>query len=288
MNKIVALGLLMVTCLTSCDDGDVIVTTFNFEDANLQLCGEPGSYVFFKINSSTAESLSLQLSTTETLFLESETIDFNLDASNVVNYRTYSEAITSSYFCSNVPPTSPTVTIEYLATSGVATLITTTLLNDNDSVEEDPESMVDTDNDGLLNYYDFDDDGDNVPTAVEIGPDPDNPQNTDGDALPDYLDTDDDNDGILTRNEAGGGLDPTQMITDPTVGPDYLNPAVAVPVTVEMYREHNYSLKSSISLFLSNVVLINGEEQIIQESLDMGSIQDIVDTTITITPEFVN
>ncbi|MAP54190.1 hypothetical protein [Altibacter sp.] len=288
MNRIVALGLLLVTCLASCDDGDVIVTTFDFEDANLQVCGEPGSYVFFKINSSTAESLSLQLNTTETLFLDNATVDFDLGASNVVNYRTYSETITSSYFCSNVPPTSPLVTIDYLATSGVATLITTLVLNDNDALEEDPESTIDTDNDGLLNYFDFDDDGDNVPTAVEIGPDPDNPQDTDGDAMPDYLDIDDDNDGVLTRNEAGGGLDPTQMITDPTVGPDYLNPAVATPVFVEMYREHSYNLRSSINLFLSNVVFVNGEEQIVQESLDMGNIQDVVDTTITITPKFIN
>jgi len=244
--------------------------------------------VFFKINSSTAESLSLQLNTTETLFLDNATVDFDLGASNVVNYRTYSETITSSYFCSNVPPTSPLVTIDYLATSGVATLITTLVLNDNDALEEDPESTIDTDNDGLLNYFDFDDDGDNVPTAVEIGPDPDNPQDTDGDAMPDYLDIDDDNDGVLTRNEAGGGLDPTQMITDPTVGPDYLNPAVATPVFVEMYREHSYNLRSSINLFLSNVVFVNGEEQIVQESLDMGNIQDVVDTTITITPKFIN
>ena len=59
----------------------------------------------------------------------------------------------------------------------------------------------DSDNDGIENYKDSDDDGDNVPTINEK-PDPngdgdlDDMQDTDGDLIPDYLDNDDDGDGI--------------------------------------------------------------------------------------------
>ncbi|NND89099.1 MAG: hypothetical protein HKM28_07635, partial [Flavobacteriaceae bacterium] len=67
--KNICLTLLSLLFLCSCDDGDVIVTTFDFEEATLQTCGGTGSYVFFKINPESAESLSLSISTNDTLFL---------------------------------------------------------------------------------------------------------------------------------------------------------------------------------------------------------------------------
>ena len=33
-----------------CNDGDIIVTNFDFEDAQLQQCGDTSNVVFFKIN----------------------------------------------------------------------------------------------------------------------------------------------------------------------------------------------------------------------------------------------
>ena len=141
--------------------------------------------------------------------------------------------------------------------------------------------------DGLLNYYDFDDDGDNVPTGLEIGPDPDNPMDTDGDGIPDYLDEDDDGDGVLTRNEATvDDIDPTNHITDDTVGADYLNPAIAVETIIEVYMEHEYDFASSAALFVNNAVFTNGEEQLTQESLDLGTIANIASGTIITTPDF--
>lgn len=82
----------------------------------------------------------------------------------------------------------------------------------------------DTDGDGVANYLDNDDDGDNVPTSVELQLDADgNPTDTDGDGDADYLDTDDDGDGILTINEdANMDGDPTNDDTDGDGVPDYL------------------------------------------------------------------
>jgi hypothetical protein len=277
--------LLISLLLYSCNDGDIIVTSFDFEDVNLQTCKGAESYVFFKINSAATESISLRISTTEELFLESSTITVSLNGtSNVVNYRNYDSEITSAYFCSAIPPVEPSVAADYIGASGTAILVTETVLNDNDGLEEDIMSNLDTDMDGLLNFFDLDDDGDNVPTALELGEDPLNPRDSDGDGIKDYLDADDDNDGVPTRYEAGGDLDPITNVTDQTVGPDYLNPAVNTEVIIDEYRTHTYQLSSDIRLSFSGLVLTNGEEEITQESLDLGEQQNVEDRVITITP----
>ena len=186
-----------------------------------------------------------------------------------------------------MPPTSPMVLQDFIGDDGLATLLIEVSRDDNDGIVEDIESDLDTDGDGLLNYYDTDDDGDNVPTGFEIGDDPDNPLDTDNDGIFDYLDEDDDNDGVLTRNEdTNMNLDPRDDITDDTVGADYLNPAVAVETIIEEYIEHTYSTESGVEVFLSNLVLSDGNEQLNQESLDLGGIPNVANGTITITPLF--
>lgn len=276
-----------------CNDGDIIVTSFDFDNAILVQCGGPGGYVFYKINNGSSESISLKLGTTDVLFLNSGTREFELNGTtNIVNYRKFNDAVPNDYFCSEVPPTEPLVTSEFIGESGEAILTTTVILDDMDEMDEDPLSELDTDNDLLLNYYDNDDDGDNVPTIIELGNDfitgiTENPLDTDGDTIYDYLDDDDDNDGILTRNEdLDGDLDPTNDISDILVGPDYLNPNSVIETIVDEYREHSYHLYSSISLTLSNLVLTNEVEQITQETLDLGSIENIENMDVFITPAF--
>ncbi|WP_138432873.1 DUF6252 family protein [Winogradskyella algicola] len=82
----------------------------------------------------------------------------------------------------------------------------------------------DTDMDGIANYLDDDDDGDSVPTSLELQLDGNgNLTDTDGDGDADYLDTDDDGDGILTINEdANMDGDPTNDDADGDGVPDYL------------------------------------------------------------------
>jgi len=297
-----ALSILVV--LYSCNDGDIIVTSFDFEDADLQTCGGPGGYVFFKINPDAQESISLKLGTTDTLFRVSDTVVYQINGTtNIVNYRKYNGEITASYFCNSIPPTTPLVSIDYFGDSGTATLTTIATLDDNDGLEtvisEDNkmEGTGDFDNDGIPNYYDFDDDGDNIPTAAELdveNADGDNnpltnPKDTDGDGIPDYRDTDDDGDGVPTRYEdLNGDLNPANDITDNTVGPNYLNPAVAISNTVDEYRPHTYNLTTDIKLRLNNIVLTNTEEQITQESLDLGEKGNVVNGTVTITPQIEN
>jgi hypothetical protein len=290
---------LLLFCLAGCDDGDVIVTTFDFEDAPLQSCSGPESFVFFKLNTQAQESLSLRLDATpEELFLVSDTLSYNLNGtSNFANYRRYNGAISETYFCNAIPPTEPSISEDYLAAAGTATLFVEAVLDDNDTLDQDAEgtATTDTDGDGLPNFYDFDDDGDNVPTAAELdteNADGDdnpltNPLDTDGDGIPDYLDPDDDGDGILTRNEdLDGNLDPTNDRTQPEVGPNYLNPAVAEEVIIQAYRTHEYSINTNVTLFLNDIVFSNGDEEITQESIPMGNSENILTGTVTVIPEF--
>ncbi len=281
---------------SGCDDGDIIVTSFNFDNAQLKSCGEVGNYVFYKVNPEALESLSLKLGTTDSLYKTAGTKTYSLNGTtNFVNYRSYDGALGNDYFCSSIPPTSPKVTVDYLASSGTVEVTTIFEYDDNDGVPKEKEFDGDTDGDGLPDLYDVDDDGDNVPTALELDTensdgddDPfTNPLDTDGDGIPDYLDPDDDGDGILTRNEdKNGDLDPRNDITDPSVGGDYLNPAVAVDYGIVQYREHTYKITKSVKVVLRDLVLINGAEEIVIETLDMGILENVQVVDITVTPEF--
>jgi len=277
-----------------CNDGDIIVTNFDFEDAQLQQCGDTSNVVFFKINPQVNESISLLIPTSQELFIETGTQTFNLSSTgSIVNYRGFDDSVTSSYFCNPVPATSPGVVLEYIGTSGIARLISETTLDDFDGIDfvdsDDlsQEGFGDFDGDGIPNYHDFDDDGDNVLTSQEIGEDPLNPRDTDLDGMPDYLDPDDDNDGVLTINEdIDQNLNPADDIATPGGLPNYLDPDITTSVVIEAYKEHLYNRTSDGTIIIDNLVLVSAQEQIIIQTYTLGVIEQIRNETIVLTPEF--
>jgi hypothetical protein len=285
---------IFLSLFSSCNDGDIIVTDFNFEASNLNNCGGPGAYVFYNINNSLfAESISLFLETSDILFLESGIVEYVLNGiTYAVNYRKYDNDITDDYFCSNIPPTTPSVTIEFLGASGIAVLTTIVTKNDEDGIEEDSTSNLDTDNDGLLNYFDNDDDGDNVPTLNELGSEfltgnNEFPLDTDNDGIYDYLDNDDDDDAILTRYEdANADLDPTNDFTDTNSDPDYLIATIAQSTIIDQYRIHSFQLTSDIELVINNLVLVNGSEEIIKETMVLGNKSGVINEAVALVPDF--
>lgn len=293
MNRFLFLLIFSSIFIQSCDDGDIIVRSFNFDNAELKTCGDVGNYVFYKVNPDSKESLSLKMEVLDSLYREEGIVNYTLNGSTiVVDYRTYDAALGNNYFCSSIPPSSPNVTVEYVASSGTAVFTTTFLIEDNDGVPREFEFAGDTDGDGLDDMYDFDDDGDNVPTVFELNLEDDdedpfsNPKDTDGDGVPDFLDNDDDNDGVLTRFEDENlDLDPKNDITDPTVGPDYLNPEVANTYEVFQHQPHEYQIFKSVQITLKDLVLVRGDEQIIIETLDMGTIENVEIITKTVTPQ---
>ncbi len=223
--------LFLLVGFNSCDDGDIIINNFDFEDATLTSCGVDGKpKVFFKINTDNIfESISLITNNSEisssasilTTNPESE-IRFNLDNNNQINYRVYDGTITSAYFCNSLPPSTPKVIQEFVSVGGTVVITTEVVYNntdsDGDGIKDVDEEDGDTDEDGIPNKFDVDDDGDNVLTKNETATaNNDNEtangyRDTDTDGTPNYLDDDDDGDGILTKNEVTAG---DQSPTDP-------------------------------------------------------------------------
>ncbi len=137
MKKLFAI-LLTFTILQSCDDGDIIVTNFNFDTLDLRACGEVGDYVFYKLNTRSFESLSLKLGVPEDIYVEAGITTYPLSAAtNFVNYRRYDGPLQGNYFCSSIPPTSPEVLEDYRAVSGAA-VVTISFENN----EENPGEII--------------------------------------------------------------------------------------------------------------------------------------------------
>ena len=294
--RLVFMVLFGLLIFTSCDDGDVAVQSFDFEGQALSYCDTDQSVLFYVQNSSGTEAVLADLNVNQGNLLNAGILSYELAGNtNNVTYRIFDNTAEPEYFCSAIPPTNPTVIDEYLAASGRAELLVVVNKDDLDGIGTDDELPLDldTDNDGLFDYIDFDDDGDNVPTAFELdvfNADGDdnpltNPLDTDQDGIPNYLDNDDDGDGILTIDEdLNGDLDPTNDFTDSTVGPDYLNDSVAQSTVQPLYREHSYQVVSSIDLTLMDLVLTAAGSEVIKEILFMGSLPNFLTSTVVQNP----
>ncbi len=118
--------------LFACNDGDVIISQIDFENNTLELCGDSGEYVFYKINPINQETLALKLKTTDAILNTEATRTYALNqTTHNVTYRVFNQAITSSYFCNTIPPSSPLFIKNYESTAGSAIVngkITDTLI----------------------------------------------------------------------------------------------------------------------------------------------------------------
>lgn len=301
--------VLISTCLLnifSCDDGDVITVELDFGET-FKACSGASDLVFYKTKDDPSESLSLKVAglTIDQILEVDETTkiyekEITLSSTNPFNYRTYSntELPASGLFCSDVPLSNITITKDIESTDGTASLKTVLTEDDNDGIPAELEDINgngnleddDTDNDGIPNYIDADDDGDNILTKDEA-PDPNedgdisDAQDTDGNGTPDYLDNDDDGDGVDTRDEENDSQDknPANDITNSDIGADYLNPAVANTVTATEYRDHNITQTYTVTLTISNFDLT----LISLDQFDFGILEDSnLSKTRTGTPVF--
>ncbi|MGY5850905.1 hypothetical protein [Salegentibacter sp. F14] len=271
--------------LSSCDNGDIIVTNFDLEDSQLSLCGLGDQKVLYVINNEDVnESMSLQLTSRQLdedqMLLSRNTdqpIEITLTGDNKMIYRLYDGEVPDDYFCNAVPSREPSVIEEYITTEG--TVVISTRFNDigpQDDADRDgiknidefmdpdqaqnPQSTShgDTDGDGIPDYLDIDDDGDNVRTSTEIktgdgDPTAEGYRDTDEDGTPNYLDPDDDGDGALTKYEVRSDdlLNPQSLqLAD---RPNYLNPELTEP-----YNEHTEVIDHSINRnYRSDIVIQN-------------------------------
>ncbi len=257
----------------SCDDGDIITFELDFEDT-FKACEGVNNLVFFKTKEDPSESLSVLISdyALEDILEVGDDNTFSDDEPATLFYRTYAEnELPNDLFCNDIPPN--VTIVEDDDSPCIAEISTTLTEDDNDGVLADLEFDGDTDGDGLPNFIDADDDGDNILTKDE-NPDPNgdgdlsDAQDTDGDGVPDYLDADDDGDGVDTRDEENQSQDknPGNDITNSDIGADYLNPDVATTVAATAFREHTILQTYTVTLKLSGISLTT----LSQDLLDFG------------------
>jgi hypothetical protein len=302
MRKLLYILSLSFLCFT-CDDGDIIVFELDFDDT-FKTCGE---IVFYKTKADPAESLSIQISgltIDEILAVGSDnTLTLNRTingSSNRLTYRTYN-TLPSSLFCNDVPPSDLDILNSDESASGNVTITTVLIEDDNDGIPAELEDINgngdldddDTDADGIPNYLDQDDDGDNVLTTSEnpnytVADGLANAQDSDGDGTPDYLDMDDDGDGVKTRDEENLSQDqnPLNDILDPNVGPDYLNPDINSTVPATTYRAHTIKQSFEVSILVENISF----STLSQTMFDFGTLNDssITSSSRNPVPVFVN
>ncbi|OEJ98456.1 hypothetical protein A8C32_04375 [Flavivirga aquatica] len=295
MRKLFFVFIVFITPFYSCDDGDIITAELDFEDTFLA-CEGVSDLILYKTKNDPAESLSLKISN----FTIAELLEVNennifekpveINATNPFNYRTYSNTtLPANLFCNDIPLSDINITQDITSTSGTAIIKTVLTEDDDDGIPAEMEDLNgngdltddDFDSDGIPNYLDVDDDGDNVLTKNE-NPDPNNDgdfsdaQDTDGDGMPDYLDKDDDGDGVDTRDEEKGtpNEDPTDDMSNEINGvsvADYLNPVVNDKLPATKFREniHVISKTYTVSLIINNIDI----DILSQDILDFGILE---------------
>lgn len=132
MKKVFGL-LVFVLLLSGCDDGDIVLQSFNFDAATIQKCTDKD--LLFKIND---EELLLIDIAPENFPNEITPVGspriVTISSSNRVLYRKYNGTVGSTTICSDVPPAAPAVTGEWTAATGGTIQITSTAITTTDPV----------------------------------------------------------------------------------------------------------------------------------------------------------
>lgn len=116
--------LLAVVLCVSCDDGDMTLKTFNFnQNAAPERCGE--NNVLFKINGTEVLLLDIDQSNFQNIVNTTGKI-VAVDANTKLIYRNYSGTINATVLCAEIPPASPVVNEEWNAEAGGQIKIITT------------------------------------------------------------------------------------------------------------------------------------------------------------------
>jgi hypothetical protein len=125
--------LLIALSVTACDDGDITLQSFDFEAQNIQNCNT--NELLFKIKGSELLLVTLPNSATANAVTpENQPRVIQVNTTNQVLYRKYSGNLTNATICSAIPPSSPSVSKEWIATGGTIEVITSERRNANDEL----------------------------------------------------------------------------------------------------------------------------------------------------------
>lgn len=287
--------------LTTCDDGDILTVDLEFDEILEQCNNFEDFHLVYDTRDDPNEALILifpKSTINDALFTSATTLDvptqLTINASTTrFIYRTYNRTLTASDICAVIPPANLTIREDYEALSGDVYITSTIVDDDNDGVpsviEYGPggiDNPQDTDGDGIPDYLDIDDDGDNVLTKNELDEldedgddDPlTNPLDTDGDGIPNYLDDDDDGDGVLTRLEDANGLNgpgDDRIAVNGVLVQLYLNPLEDTAYDFEDYDafENKYSRTVTTKFTINNTDLTIFRST----EIDLGTLTTVIE-----------
>ncbi|WP_373071529.1 hypothetical protein [Zeaxanthinibacter enoshimensis] len=127
------LTLLSAVLITACSDGDLQIETIDFDDTPVQFCDSQtttDSNFFFKISGDQALILVLQDGVLANEVSDG-TIVSTVPGQSRLIYRIFSDDVSKSYFCDELPPAEPSVLEEVEAAAGE--ILVTTLQSESDS-----------------------------------------------------------------------------------------------------------------------------------------------------------
>ncbi len=132
MNKIFLL-LASIFMFSACDDGDITLESFNFNDVDIQeSCVE--NYLF-KINDNELLLLNIPFTVFENAITpENEPRVTNIGSNCSILYRLYSDVINAAFICATITPATPVVQKEWQAQGGTVEVITTERRNTNNEL----------------------------------------------------------------------------------------------------------------------------------------------------------
>ena len=300
---------LLAVFFTNCDDGDIVVTTFNFDDEDsFDFCSTLSASVFYK-ESGTNEIITFQLGTVynNNIAQTREPISVNNGA---IVYRRYTSTVSASnLFCQAMAPTGLSIDSELISNRGQAILSTQWvidpdadddndgltnrqegIINDNFETNEDLDNLLDTDGDGIPNFRDEDDDNDNVRTIDELARDMDGNLITkkvngveegvflftltknEMIELPDHLNEDDDADGVKTFNEVNeGSNNPLAKEGNGDLVPAFRLASVSDSNENDELLNQDYRVNTITFLRVENLGLSNGESTTVLQEFIFGS-----------------
>ena len=128
--KRVIYGLMLALVFNSCDDGNLTQEVISFDSVTTQSCTT--NNIIYKIKGQEAlliENPSNSFTNDPSAVGSPTIIDIN--STNRVVYRFYNGTLSSTMFCETIPPSSPTVTDEWIATAGKIYITTTAIKNTN-------------------------------------------------------------------------------------------------------------------------------------------------------------
>lgn len=132
--------LLSAVLLFSCNDGNFEVPSMEFETS----ISECGDLLLYRLNDASTEAIAISMSE-DVLPTEETEITISLGSSITVTYLIFDEAVSSSYFCNDIPPTSPKVLQNYTATNGTIRIYTVAITDTDNTITGYSHSIVITD-----------------------------------------------------------------------------------------------------------------------------------------------